>query len=215
MAVTQLGGGLGNGDTVRYKTYTWLDGQVAITQVHFLHFIAGVNDVRLGEMAQNYMAQTETPYQACLGAGVLYMGVKAEIVKGDTTALPGIAVLNTVITEGNAPDKPWIGGLLKYLSQTKGARGRGRNYIPFPQATSIGPTGLCSQPYIDQMQALGLVNRIWPQNVIRGATITNQQVLFSTTDNLTRPVTEATAETQAATQRRRSVRGAQNPPVIS
>lgn len=217
--IQQQGGAMTLGNYYRASVYAWLNNQYGIVTCDFIwnSQTGAFSDIYTSQLAANIDSSSGAQFAACLALGTTYLGVKVAPVLKTETALAGI-VTNTYAAGGTVGPLPTqTCGLMRKQTALKGAAGRGRLYMPFPDVTALLDSGQPSSAY------RGLCR------VFTSYFVSNQTFTFGGSINTFVPVvyhrsavppfgtniTGYADSAEWATQRRRGDFGRTNPMVIT
>jgi hypothetical protein len=201
------------GDILQAKTYTYFQGQLGITSVHYrVTAAAGTETSQL--VVAEYDTFQATQYKALITNAALYRGVTLQKIKTTIESL-AISITNSGVGTGGATAGPTqVAGLITKRSNLAGRHGRGRVYIPFPDASAFG--ALTSQPtgaYLTALANLAAKMFVNPYTFFTAPLLQLEPIIANPTVLIVGSwpvITTTTQQPKWATQRRRGDYGRLN-----
>jgi hypothetical protein len=200
-------------DIVQVTTFTWAQGQLGLNNRYYL--ITGLTGAPTDStFAQGFDTLVAPFYQAIMTSGSIYYGTKARIVKPFATTIPQYWSNNQGPgAVGTAGLPTQVRGMLKRTTATVGRKGRGRLYLPFPDASSLAATPgfLPGGAYLVSVTNLANATEGAITLTVGALSIGCTSVITGKTLATPLKVTNWVAEKAWGTQRRSGSFGRQNP----
>jgi hypothetical protein len=131
------------------------DVEQASVTTHHYRVVSTVGNPSLESFADAVDAAVAADYKGLLYNGAEYRGVQAYLMSTLPPPSPAVSVTNAGIGTGGAVGLPrQTAGIISWLTQYRGARYRGRTYVPFPPTGGDEDQGKPNAAYVAAMGSL-------------------------------------------------------------
>jgi len=203
-------------DVVLIRLYTYLPDAQQLGVNDIWYRCTGITGDGATDLAavEQYSTGVAPFIKDLLTVAASYSGASLNIYRG--MAKPTLtAVTNNgagvgTVTGGYLP--PQVRGIIHKQTNTGGAGGRGRLYIPFPGSSDNGVLGKPGGGYLDNLDLMGGFMDATFVAATGGDTSTMLHVLFNKTTRVTTDVVLSNSRPYWATQKSSGYYGKRNPP---
>jgi len=218
MAISKVqdGGSIVAGEIYLATFYSWVDGQLGLTGVHYSAGpVIGVAPT-YGDMAYQLQTVNDSLFQAVMAVAADILGCRVTQVRPVVTPHPlaGVATSTSSGSGANPVMPTQVSGIISVKGPFASRKGVGRNYVAFPSTVEQDADGTPTAAYVSQLQTLA--NSLYSSINITGAggSCLMDPVTWTRATATANVVSSNTAKKLWATQKRRGDFGRQNPAVI-